>query len=69
MVMYGTDDSYQVIYVNRFFFRLQNGKCYRHLFTWTFDPNLQDFENLVRFCYSIMVREDLQIVEKEKKNG
>lgn len=59
-----SDNIYQVAYVDRFHFRLKNGDSYRHLFSWRFDPDLQDFENLLSFCHIIMIREDLQINDK-----
>jgi hypothetical protein len=54
-------------YVDHKSFILTDGRAYRHLFTWTYVPSLEDFKILFEYCHKMMLNEDLRIIPKRKR--
>jgi hypothetical protein len=64
------DSSYRlpnIRYVDHKSFILTDGRAYRHLFTWTYVPSLEDFKILFEHCYKMMMIEDLRIITKRRR--
>lgn len=55
-------------YLSKEAFMLSDGRCYRHLFTWSYVPELRDFEKLLAVCWDSMTQPELQIKIKLKKH-
>jgi hypothetical protein len=53
--------NFCVVAVDRDRFELRDGRQFRHLFEWSYDPELEDFENLFSLYSELMTGPHLLI--------